>query len=987
MHKLIYIILGICLFIFAANSSALAYDKKTYVTIDNKVVGDEGWLLSKQTPLDLPKFFYNESTHSATPITWLLRFDAINSSTISGYFSDLISKDKLQSLGILTDITPNVCIKTGLTYIDQRLTSYLPQDRLKLLREIFDTFKEKFGFYPKQISSDYVDSYSLAFLNKEYTVYSAIIDCPHNFPCSPYIPSSHNAYIPGKSQSDRINMVISHFSDRHNPKFSLDLYTTGKLNEVAQVNFGFINNNNLLSDRASIKDLFVVLDAYKYKPQYQVSSIEDASGFLLTFFPETSPSYFYRTSDGYWYQNTNYSLHLKSLGDKTILDYLLVNNPKIYESNYSTSNNGLRDENNIFPQIDSYSFPKTQLELDFNPGSVNISGEYWRIYLSSDSKKISLLPDRIKFENIVGQPKEIILTPKTPFSIPINKLLLCLLIPLLLIYSIKPGKLFWICFLLIIPTLLPVITNGYLYSFGSGFWGPNGHDAIFHLSLIEKFALSPTNFSHPQLAGETLGNYHFIFDYLSGLTVWFTGIPAINVYFFLFPVVIAILLIHVLIKLLSSWGYRPGQIILGTFFAFLTGSFGFLFTLIRDGNLFSGESLFWSNQSVSLFLNPPFVLSLLFLLTFLLLLSGKRTWQNVTLLVLLGGLLAQTKIYAFLLLCAGLLLSGQFGLLIGVGIAGIFISLPFTSLASSPFMLNPLWFAQSMFASNDRLFYPKLAQAWQTYELSKNIPKLFIVNFVAVAVFYIGNLGVRLFGLSIGLMDRQKTISERVTYYICFTGLLIPLIITQLVNPWNSIQFMYYSLFFLGIFTGKYLYLLLKREKPRFIPLLLTLVIIIFAIPTTIGTLRDYVSSMSASRVDYTELQALSKLKDLPRGTVLSYVLPPENKVAGNISTPKPLYAYVSTAYISAFSGQPEYVADTINLDITGYDYTARLKNVYRFFATKDKKWAQGFLRDNNIGYVYETPIQRLGLTPSDLCLTPIFDSGEINLYKFNCHE
>jgi uncharacterized membrane protein len=105
---------------------------------------------------------------------------------------------------------------------------------------------------------------------------------------------------------------------------------------------------------------------------------------------------------------------------------------------------------------------------------------------------------------------------------------------------------------------------------------------------------------------------------------------------------------------------------------------------------------------------------------------------------------------------------------------------------------------------------------------------------------------------------------------------------------------------------------------------------------------------------------------------------------ASQIFAPKPLYAYVSTAYINAFSGKTEFLSDTINLDITGFDYKERIRETQRFFATEDKKWARDFLAKNNIKYVYLTPLQTMKLNPSDISLTKIFDSGEINIYILN---
>ena len=105
------------------------------------------------------------------------------------------------------------------------------------------------------------------------------------------------------------------------------------------------------------------------------------------------------------------------------------------------------------------------------------------------------------------------------------------------------------------------------------------------------------------------------------------------------------------------------------------------------------------------------------------------------------------------------------------------------------------------------------------------------------------------------------------------------------------------------------------------------------------------------------------------------------------VPDPKPLYVYASTAYISALTGHPEYLSDTINLDITGFDYKERARSVLRLYQTRDPLWVKKFFDDNQIKYIYETPFDRLQVRKEDTCLTKIFDSGEINLYKYECHD
>jgi uncharacterized membrane protein len=163
------------------------------------------------------------------------------------------------------------------------------------------------------------------------------------------------------------------------------------------------------------------------------------------------------------------------------------------------------------------------------------------------------------------------------------------------------------------------------------------------------------------------------------------------------------------------------------------------------------------------------------------------------------------------------------------------------------------------------------------------------------------------------------------------------------------------------------------------------LLFLAITLPTTIGTLRDYLTSYSASKISFTELQALETLKTAEKGVVVSPLY--QKTASRNFPEPKPLYAYTSTAYISALSGQPEYLSDLINLKITGFDYKERSKNVQRLYRTKDSSWVRQFLKNENIKYVYTTPIERLKIAPQETCLSPLFDSGEIIIYKFNCGE
>src|SRR3989304_8380869 len=85
---------------------------------------------------------------------------------------------------------------------------------------------------------------------------------------------------------------------------------------------------------------------------------------------------------------------------------------------------------------------------------------------------------------------------------------------------------------------LTMIKSGLIYAFGMGFWGPNGHDGIWHLSLIE--SLSRFSLHMPVFAGEALRNYHFGFDLILAIVHKLTFIPVSNLYFQISPPLLAV---------------------------------------------------------------------------------------------------------------------------------------------------------------------------------------------------------------------------------------------------------------------------------------------------------------------------------------------------------------------------------------------------------------------------------------------------------------
>lgn len=1058
MFKKLLAILPLLIFVLFPSTS-FAFNKETFITITNPVRGSEDWISTTQQPLDMPMYLYEESSKSGLPTNWLLRYDAVTDATISAFFKKLINADKLVYLGGFLEITPSLTHKANVRNPEGStnknfLSGYRQEDRLLLIDIFMDTFRNRFGYYPKSVGAWHIDSYSLDYLQKKYSVTTVmIIDDQYQtddvrisggYLGSPYFPDKNNSLVPAQSLANRVNLTVVRWAQRDlfnfkNPEalsyYSvqpndylqiglnsnyfenlLSLYSQKDFNKFTYLNVGLENNRKIIDYRQEIKNVFAILKSTNKKYETHITNLETFGNWMKSMYPESSPAYFYRAHDPakkqlgevFWYQTPYYRIGLKSANNQTKIVDLFVYNREIYEDTFIIPN----QNHSVFAEIpvlvDSIKYPGSEIVFDINLENFNTvysdQNDIWKIALQDGDKKIIFYPNSIVFSGIqvpttnfadikVSQTKidttwEI--SPLTPFkNYKPYSWIFWIVVIISIIFIIKkyrrktPLKVSppVIVGLLCVALLsLTVIKSGLIYPFGLGFWGPNGHDAVFHLSLIEKFAQNPFNLNHPQYAGEKLTNYHFVFDYFSGVIVRIFNIPSNTFYFRFVPILLGLTLLFLLNKLLTKWKYSSWEKSISFIFVFLGGSLGFIPKLINGQDIFSGESAFWANQSASLFLNPPFALSLVFLIIFLLNIpnEGKPKFGQLLKLVFIGAILSQTKVYAFVLLAAALFFCRKIKILSGVVILGALFTLPFSSFSGSPFVFDPLWFPKSLFASFDRFYWAKFVEAWQSYEASGNFPKLILVNIIAVTAFLIGNLGIRVAGLPSLFGNKSKEISEKLVNWIIIVGLILPLLIVQKVNPWNTIQFSYYSIFFLGLISGRILLHLLCSIKSLWQKIIFTLLLLFLGTATSVGTIRDYTGFLSASSVGFSELVGLQSLREQPKGTVLSPLFTHSTSDA----TPKPLYNYVSTSYISALSGQPEFLSDTINLDITGFDYKVRSKQVQRFYNTYDKNWAKRFLQENNIRYIYEIPLQSIKVNPSDISLTMIYSSGGFKIYK-----
>lgn len=531
---------------------------------------------------------------------------------------------------------------------------------------------------------------------------------------------------------------------------------------------------------------------------------------------------------------------------------------------------------------------------------------------------------------------------------------------------------------------------------GLGFWGANGHDGIWHISLIN--SLSGGNFQVPIFAGWKIQNYHIGFDWILSRIVRLTGISASMLYFQIVPVILALSIGILTYKFVKAWKNSEAAALWSTFFVYFGGSFGWLVSLIR-GQGWGGESMFWSQQSVSTLINPPFALSLITILSgliYLLKYLKNKSAFNFFLTVFFFGVSIFIKVYAGLLVLTSLLAiciwqilkKGDYSvsaIFLAASVISVSLFLPFNKSSTGLILYSPFWFLESMMALSDRFNWQKMYSAMTTYRMGHIWLKAILAYGLAFVIFIVGNFGTRILGLK-ALFKKPKTIAsagiiEIFILTLVLAGVVVPMLFVQKGTPWNTIQFFYYSLIFGGIAAGIEVSQIVRNLSPLK-NFLTAASLILITIPTTIASMGNYLPPEPQSILPESELKALEFLSGQPQGVVLTYLYDEEKaKIA---AAPRPLYLYTSTAYVSAFSGHPVFLEDQINLDIMQYQWQQRRASVEDFLATFDISAAGSFLRENNITYIYWLKDQHAREGDAQLGLTQIFKNDGVTIFKVN---
>ncbi len=535
---------------------------------------------------------------------------------------------------------------------------------------------------------------------------------------------------------------------------------------------------------------------------------------------------------------------------------------------------------------------------------------------------------------------------------------------------------------------------------GITFYSSHGHDGIWHLGLMEQMKLPVFPFQNPELAGAKLQNYHFFSDLLMSEFSRMFQFSSLDIYFRFMPFVFAILLGLTSFIFVRAWSKSELAGIWAMIFTYFAGSFGYLLYVPTHGSL-GGESIFWVSQTQSVLGNPPhgvaFIIITLFLFCFLKYLNTRRLVYFLLCMVL-GGVVIEFKVYAGMLILGGLLLVGIFEMVFKRIFSTILLFLSTFTVAfmiyfpnsanSQDFLIwQPWWFIRTMVVAPDRLNWLDLELRRQTYIAESNWKRVIQLESEAFLIFLFGNLGMRFLGFwTFGEKIKQNLFRNTFSMFflaITTASFFIPVFFLQKGVVWNTIQFNQYFLLLFGFLAAISVVSLLSFVKNLQLKIVISLVIIILAVPTQLGLLWQFYSNRPLSKVSNEELAGLNFIRNETPQTAIILTAPFDNYERDKYKNPPiPISAWYDTGYVSAFTSRQTLISDTEQVNIMGYKASKLLEDRQKAFESLDYVAMNTFLKNYKIDYIYLAWNQKIATSSSYLNADLVFQNKDAKVFK-----
>jgi hypothetical protein len=375
------------------------------------------------------------------------------------------------------------------------------------------------------------------------------------------------------------------------------------------------------------------------------------------------------------------------------------------------------------------------------------------------------------------------------------------------------------------------------------FYGVNAVDAIWHITLIENLARNfpPT---HPGLSEIPLRGYNFFYDLLLANIHKLYPFSVLDLFFRYFSVTLA-LLFGIATIVLARF-LKMGQVATVTFLflSYFVQGLG-TSTLPFLGVTYHSPIV----QSAANMVDPNVILSIVFLYAAIILLFSKKPSYLV---VIILAVLPMIKIYTALLAFLGVGVIALVAILhvrdfrhvrilVISGLLAAVLYLP-VNLGAGALLFTPFLLYKHFMESGTAIPEYQWILKYQVYEEHRNYLRIVQLYLIALFVFFIPSLGIRLVSIfSIRGLLKKKFYSMQNIFLLTViaAGFIIPSLFIQSIAVFVVVQFMWIIYILLLIPTsftiGK---LLGKVTLPKVI--ITSVFLLVVCMPGTVSLLKIY---------------------------------------------------------------------------------------------------------------------------------------------------
>lgn len=548
---------------------------------------------------------------------------------------------------------------------------------------------------------------------------------------------------------------------------------------------------------------------------------------------------------------------------------------------------------------------------------------------------------------------------------------------------LRAHRLIFVLSLLYLGLSLSFIVGNGLFRCQSGVCGLwigqwHLHDALWHISLAET-AFRAFPFLHPEFAGALLTGYNYLLD-LVVFALTKAGLSPFFIFFQLLPITIALLYIYLIIRYILTFKLTSAHAAALAFFLYFGSSLSYLATIYTSHSFYyssmRGFPVVTSIQPGMIFLNLQFALSLCTILFAIILLKRSPSIPRALLLGVLVFVTTGLKFYGGAMLLGYLVLLLVFRAIqkrqlqaplipLLTTLAGFVLALAMFYFSGSSGNLGGTFayvpFAITHLMIEDPLLFFNHSLTLARYYLSASpslSPRLVAIEGYSIFLFLLLNFGTRLFALPwafVAVLHKRLSQDQIALIVMVILATLMPVLFVQAGGWYNTMQFLYYGVFFASFLAAPALASLFASR--RILPRIIAIIWIILTLPNNFEQLRYVWAPQNV--IGNSELAGLTILAHSQLGVV--YQSGPLKEVS----------------YLPALTGHVAYFVDLDQLMVTHVDYVARanlLSHPAAVLADPIVKYVYLRLRDDNATLIRQALASR-----SDF--HAIFANDQVEIY------